>query len=111
MCGICGVYEYGRAQGGVTWELVSGMRDTMVHRGPDDAGTWVSADRRVGLGHRRLSIVDLSAAGHNPMTNETRDVWIVFNGEIYNHEKLRPALVEKGHTYRSRTDTETIVHL
>ncbi len=111
MCGICGIFEYGRATGGVTWDVVSAMRDTMVHRGPDDAGTWISADRRVGLGHRRLSIVDLSAAGHNPMTNETRDVWITFNGEIYNHEKLRPRLVERGHVYRSRTDTETIVHL
>jgi asparagine synthase (glutamine-hydrolysing) len=111
MCGICGVFEYGRAAGGVTPELVAAMRDTMVHRGPDDAGTWLSADRRVGLGHRRLSIVDLSAAGHNPMTNETRDVWITFNGEIYNHAKLREGLVERGHNYRSRTDTETIVHL
>jgi asparagine synthase (glutamine-hydrolysing) len=111
MCGICGVYEYGVSTGGVTWDVVSAMRDTMVHRGPDDAGTWISADRRVGLGHRRLSIVDLSAAGHNPMTNETRDVWITFNGEIYNHERLRARLVERGHTYRSRTDTETIVHL
>jgi asparagine synthase (glutamine-hydrolysing) len=111
MCGICGIFEFGRATGGVTWDVVSAMRDTMVHRGPDDAGTWISADRRVGLGHRRLSIVDLSAAGHNPMANETRDVWITFNGEIYNHEKLRPRLVERGHVYHSRTDTETIVHL
>jgi asparagine synthase (glutamine-hydrolysing) len=111
MCGICGIYEYGRASGGVTVDLVASMRDTMVHRGPDDAGTWMSQDRRVGLGHRRLSIVDLSAAGHNPMTNETSDVWIVFNGEIYNHEKLRTWLVERGHVYRSRTDTETLVHL
>jgi asparagine synthase (glutamine-hydrolysing) len=111
MCGICGIFEFGRATGGVTWDVVSAMRDTMVHRGPDDAGTWISADRRVGLGHRRLSIVDLSAAGHNPMANETRDVWITFNGEIYNHEKLRPRLIERGHVYHSRTDTETIVHL
>ena len=111
MCGICGIFEFGRATGGVTWDVVSAMRDTMVHRGPDDAGTWISSDRRVGLGHRRLSIVDLSAAGHNPMTNETRDVWITFNGEIYNHERLRPRLVERGHVYHSRTDTETLVHL
>lgn len=111
MCGICGVFEYGRASGTVTWELVSAMRDTMVHRGPDDAGTWISADRRVGLGHRRLSIVDLSPAGHNPMTNETGDVWITFNGEVYNHAKIRPGLIERGHVYRSQTDTETLLHL
>ena len=111
MCGICGIYEYGRSSGSVTGGLVLAMRDTMVHRGPDGAGTWVSPDRRVGLGHRRLSIVDLSAAGHNPMTNETGDVWIVFNGEIYNHARLRPRLEALGHVYRSRTDTETLIHL
>jgi asparagine synthase (glutamine-hydrolysing) len=87
------------------------MRDQMVHRGPDDAGVYVSDDRRVGLGNRRLAIVDLSPAGHGPMPNEDERVWITFNGEIYNHERLRPALIEKGHTYRSRTDTETIIHL
>lgn len=111
MCGICGIFEYGRSNGTVSWDLVTSMRDVMVHRGPDDAGTWVSDDRRVGLGHRRLSILDLSAAGHNPMTNETGDILIVFNGEVYNHEKLRPGLIERGHTYRSRTDTESLLHL
>jgi asparagine synthase (glutamine-hydrolysing) len=87
------------------------MRDTMAHRGPDDAGSFVSEDRRVGLGHRRLSIVDLSPAGHNPMPNEDERVWIVFNGEIYNHESHRASLIDRGHEYRSRSDTETIIHL
>src|SRR5262245_57920960 len=87
------------------------MRDTMTHRGPDDAGTYMSPDGRVGLGHRRLSIVDLSAAGRQPMSNEDGSVWITFNGEIYNHASLRAALERKGHTYRSRTDTETLLHL
>ena len=98
MCGICGVYEYGRAAGAVTHDLVVAMRDQMVHRGPDDAGSWVSDDRKVGLGHRRLSIVDLTPAGHQPMTNETGEIRIVFNGEIYNHEKIRPRLLERGHS-------------
>jgi len=111
MCGICGVYEYGAAEPSVTSELVDKMRDSMSHRGPDDAGTYVSADRRVGLGNRRLSIVDLSAAGHTPMPNEDQTVWITFNGEIYNHEKLRSWLIERGHRYRSQSDTETIIHL
>ena len=97
--------------GAVTHDLVAAMRDQMVHRGPDDAGAWVSDDRRVGLGHRRLSIVDLTPAGHQPMTNETGEIRIVFNGEIYNHEKIRPGLLERGHSYRSRSDTETLVHL
>jgi len=87
------------------------MRDTMVHRGPDDAGVYVSDDRRVGLGNRRLSIVDLSPAGRNPMPNEDGRVWITFNGEIYNHSTLRPGLEAAGHLYRSRADTETIIHL
>jgi asparagine synthase (glutamine-hydrolysing) len=87
------------------------MRDTMVHRGPDDAGSYISDDQRVGLGNRRLSIVDLSPAGRNPMSNEDGRIWLTFNGEIYNHAELRPALEEKGHLYRSRTDTETIIHL
>jgi len=111
MCGICGIYEYGPGQPRVDREIVTAMRDTMTHRGPDDAGVYINPDRRVGLGHRRLSIVDLSPAGHNPMSNEDGRVWITFNGEIYNHESLRAGLVERGHVYRSRTDTETIVHL
>ena len=111
MCGICGVYEYGVVQGRVDAELVVRMRDTMTHRGPDDAGVYVSEDRRIGLGNRRLAIVDLSPAGRNPMPNEDGRVWITFNGEIYNHESLRPGLEAKGHRYRSRTDTETIIHL
>src|SRR5579862_879609 len=109
MCGICGVYEYGSSAPAITAELIADMRDTMAHRGPDDAGVWLSDDRRVGLGHRRLSIVDLSSAGHNPMANEDGSVWITYNGEIYNHEKLRGPLIDKGHRYRSRSDTETII--
>lgn len=111
MCGICGIYEYGISEPGVTAATVSAMRDTMVHRGPDDCGVYISADRRVGLGHRRLSIVDLSPAGRNPMSNEDGRIWITFNGEIYNHASLRPGLIEAGHIYKSRTDTETIIHL
>jgi len=111
MCGICGVYEYGVTNPSVSDSLIARMRDTMVHRGPDDSGVYVNRDRRIGLGHRRLAIVDLSPAGRNPMPNEDLSVWITFNGEIYNHESLRPGLEQKGHVYRSRADTETIIHL
>ena len=111
MCGICGIYEYGASEPAINSDLIVRMRDTMTHRGPDDAGVYISQDRRVGFGNRRLAIVDLSPAGRNPMSNEDGRVWITFNGEIYNHESLRPALEAKGHRYRSRTDTETIVHL
>jgi len=111
MCGICGIYEYGVSQPALSDSLVVRMRDTMSHRGPDDAGVYVSGDRRVGLGNRRLAIVDLSPAGRNPMPNEDGRVWITFNGEIYNHESLRPGLEARGHRYGSRTDTETVIHL
>jgi asparagine synthase (glutamine-hydrolysing) len=84
------------------------MRDVLTHRGPDDAGLYLREG--VGLGHRRLSIVDLGG-GHQPMTNEDNTVWVAFNGEIYNHQNLRPMLLERGHRYRSSSDTETIVHL
>jgi asparagine synthase (glutamine-hydrolysing) len=111
MCGICGVFEYGAREGSVEARGLEHMSERMAHRGPDDAGTYVSKDRRLGLGFRRLSIVDLSPTGHQPMTNEDGRLWIVFNGEIYNHEEHRAHLVSKGHTYRGRSDTETILHL
>jgi asparagine synthase (glutamine-hydrolysing) len=111
MCGICGVWEYGAAQGHVERSLVERMRDEMTHRGPDDAGELIFDEGRGGFGFRRLSIIDLSAAGHQPMHGCTRGVWLVFNGEIYNHATLREGLEARGHTYASRTDSETILHL
>jgi asparagine synthase (glutamine-hydrolysing) len=84
------------------------MNRRIVHRGPDDDGFYVSGN--VGLAMRRLSIIDLQA-GHQPLSNEDGTVWVVYNGEIYNHQELRPLLEERGHRYRTRTDTETIVHL
>lgn len=110
MCGICGVMRLG-GDGAVTHDLVERMAGTMAHRGPDDAGAYVSPDCRVGMGHRRLSIVDLSAAGHGPMSNEDGTVWLSYNGEVYNHEEWRGPLERAGHRYRSRTDTETLIHL
>ncbi|HVZ40059.1 MAG TPA: asparagine synthase (glutamine-hydrolyzing) [Candidatus Kapabacteria bacterium] len=82
----------------------------MEHRGPDDSGEWRSADGSVYLGHRRLSIIDLSAAGHQPMCNEDGTIWIVYNGECYNFRELRAELEQRGHVFRSATDTETIIH-
>jgi asparagine synthase (glutamine-hydrolysing) len=112
MCGICGVWEYGAASGRVEGATVERMRDEMAHRGPDDAGAELLDDGRLGFGFRRLSIIDLSRAGHQPMQGcEGRGVWLVFNGEIYNHAELRAGLEARGHRYRSRTDSETIIHL
>jgi len=111
MCGIVGVWEYGAARGNVERALVERMRDVMTHRGPDDAGELIFDDGRGGLGFRRLSIIDLSEAGNQPMHGCTDRVWLVFNGEIYNHASLRKGLEERGHVYVSRTDSETLLHL
>lgn len=111
MCGICGVWEYGAARGNVELALVASMRDVMTHRGPDDSGELIFDKARGGFGFRRLSIIDLTAAGHQPMHGCTDHLWLVFNGEIYNHAVLRQGLEERGHTYSSHTDSETILHL
>jgi len=92
----------------VSPSLVKSMADAIVHRGPDDEGFYVSG--QVGLGFRRLSIIDLSG-GHQPLSNEDGTVWIIFNGEIYNYQSLREELIGKGHVFRTKSDTETIVHL
>ncbi len=107
MCGICGKlnFDLGAA---VDRGLVQGMLETIRHRGPDDEGVYVNPG--IGLGHRRLSIIDLNT-GHQPLSNEDGTVWIVFNGEIYNYRELRSLLLSKGHTLRTQTDTEVIVHL
>src|SRR5262245_56300555 len=107
MCGIVGVLN--RDGQPVTAEGLRVMRDRMVHRGPDDSGLHLEGN--VGLGHRRLSIVDLSTAGHQPMCNEDETIWLVFNGEIYNYLELIEELRRLGHRFRSSTDSEVIMHL
>ncbi len=108
MCGICGKLYFDSARQ-VDSSLISSMSSVLQHRGPDDHGIYVAGP--VGLGHQRLSIIDTSAAGHQPMSNEDGSVWIVFNGEIYNFAELRGELKKKGHHFASHTDTETILHL
>ncbi len=109
MCGIVGVYD--RCGKAVDPAQVAAMRDTMRHRGPDDEGLWLSEQRNVALGHRRLAIVDLTPAGRAPMGNEDGSVQVTFNGEIYNHSTLRFQLIARGHIFRSRCDTEVLVHM
>src|SRR6266436_1615213 len=106
MCGICGVLEL--RGGRLREEDLRAMSNTLLHRGPDDHGEFQVGP--IAFGFRRLSIVDL-AGGHQPMTNEDGTVWIVFNGEIYNHRELRRALEQCGHRYTTNSDTETILHL
>lgn len=107
MCGIVGVYHYGRGQA-VEAALLDRMNSLLVHRGPDDAGTHLEG--RVGLAMRRLSIIDISS-GHQPMGNEDGTVWVTCNGEIYNFRELREELEGKGHPFKTRSDTEVILHL
>jgi asparagine synthase (glutamine-hydrolysing) len=106
MCGIVGIASQSRVSDR-RWLAVG--RELMRHRGPDDAGEWWSADGRVGLGHRRLAIIDLSPAGHQPMQDASGELCIVFNGEIYNFVDLRRELAAKGHIFRSQSDTEVIL--
>jgi len=108
MCGICGVVG-ASPQYLIDPETIVRMRDTMVHRGPDDCGIY--AGDGAGLGHRRLSIIDLRPDGRQPLANEDESIRIVFNGEIYNYLELRRGLIDAGHRFRSETDTEVIVHL
>src|SRR5256885_11700879 len=107
MCGIAGaVHSHGPSP---TQDLLRRMTATLRHRGPDDEGVWI--DGPVGLGMRRLSIIDLSTRAAQPMSNEDGSLWLVFNGEIYNFQALRRELEGRGHTFRSDGDAETVLHL
>ncbi|MBF8248094.1 MAG: asparagine synthase (glutamine-hydrolyzing), partial [Bacteroidetes bacterium] len=102
--------NYGNANPTFDESLLVKMSDSIRHRGPDDSGTFISPDKKVGFGFRRLSIVDLSPTGHQPMHSPDGNITIVFNGEIYNHLVLRGEFEAKGYRYKSRSDTETIIY-
>ncbi len=102
MCGICGFVGFDDQQ------LIERMCEIMVHRGPDDHG--VFTDHGIALGMRRLSVIDLHT-GHQPIANEDQTFWIILNGEIFNYRQLREELKDKGHTFRTASDTEVVVHL
>ncbi|PYX04730.1 MAG: asparagine synthetase B, partial [Acidobacteria bacterium] len=106
MCGIAGQFNFQRREP-VERETIVRMADSIAHRGPDDEGFFIAGP--VGLGFRRLSIIDL-VGGHQPMSDAERTVWIIFNGEIYNYRELRAELQKKGHQFRTNSDTEVIVH-
>jgi asparagine synthase (glutamine-hydrolysing) len=112
MCGIAGMIDLraGVSRNSLT-QVVAAMRDSLIHRGPDDAGIWLDPNGRCALGHRRLSIIDLSEEGRQPMGNEDGSVQVTFNGEIYNYSALRERLTSEGHTLHTKTDTEVLPHL
>jgi asparagine synthase (glutamine-hydrolysing) len=106
MCGICGQFNFARSEP-VEPETIRQMAESIRHRGPDDEGYFFNGP--VGLGFRRLSIIDL-AGGHQPMSDVEETVWVIFNGEIYNFKELRAELEQRGHSFRTRSDTEVIIH-
>jgi asparagine synthase (glutamine-hydrolysing) len=110
---MCGIYGYISQKAAIDPAVLNRMGRSLKHRGPDDEGEIIldCSDVSVGLGHKRLSIIDLSPAGKQPMTNEDETLWITFNGEIYNYREIRKELEAKGHKFHSHSDTEVIVHL
>ena len=105
MCGIAGIFH--RRGGRPEPEVLDRMTDRLIHRGPDARGTYIH--NGAGLGHRRLSIIGVSD-GAQPMSNEDGQVWVSYNGEIYNYQALKAELISLGHTFKSKSDTEVIVH-
>ncbi len=110
---MCGIYGYATRNGEIDPPIIYAMGRALTHRGPDDEGVMIdnSGPIRIGLGHKRLSIIDLSSNGKQPMCNEDETVWVTLNGEIYNYRELRKDLEARGHRFRSQSDTEVIVHL
>lgn len=112
MCGIAGIVDHGAGLGRERLrDMAIAMRDTMSHRGPDDAGVWVDPSGTCALAHRRLSIIDLSSRARQPIANEDGSVHASFNGEIYNFRELRASLVARGHSFQSESDSEVLPHL
>ena len=112
MCGLAGILNLSSNSNLVSDELLTKVRDTMIHRGPDGGENWIDDDGKIGLAHRRLSIIDLTTIANQPMSNEDDSVWVVFNGEIYNHKDIRTELEAiGGHVWKTdHSDTEVIIH-
>lgn len=106
MCGISGIVGPQASQ-----HIIEAMSASLAHRGPNDSGIYLDPDKNVALGHRRLSIIDLSEAGRQPMSNQDDSIWITYNGEVYNFRSLKKLLQSKPYSYKSNTDTEVILHL
>ncbi len=106
MCGIVGIWSSGKEISGA---ILDSMAEALAHRGPDDSGSYIDERSNIGFAHRRLSIVDLSPLGHQPMSNDDGSIWITYNGEVYNFKNIRNELIQKGHRFKSNTDTEVVL--
>ena len=111
MCGLAALFAYGDTAPPIDREVLGQMGDQMRRRGPDSQGTWISEDGRVGLTHRQLSILDLSARAAQPLRSADGQLVISYNGEIYNYRALRASLEQKGYVFRTDSDTEVLLHL
>lgn len=111
MCGLAAIFSYHYASLPIDYKELIRIRDHMKERGPDSEGVWISPDNKVGLGHKRLSIIDLSNAANQPMVNKSNELVIIFNGEIYNYKELRSNLKSKGYHFHTSSDTEVLLHL
>ncbi len=110
MCRIAGICDFSKSLGSELEKITILIRDSMAHGGPDDAGIYIHHENGIALGHRRLSIIDTSALGHQPMSNREKNIWITYNGEIYNFLELRKELVGCGFEFKSKTDTEVLIY-
>jgi len=106
---MCGIVGFCSCNEKVDKAILTSMRDALTHRGPDDAGIYIDEENNVGLGHRRLSILDLSSLGHQPMSNENGSIWITYNGEVYNFKEIREELSKRGYSFKSKSDTEVVI--
>ena len=111
MCGLAAIFSYGPRGVPVNREELMRIRESMISRGPDGSGLWLSKNNRVGLAHRRLAIIDLNDSASQPMSDIGNRISLVFNGEIYNFKELRAKLEAKGYKFRTNSDTEVLLHL
>lgn len=110
MCRICGIVDFNKSLSKELEAIAISMRDVMIHGGPDDSGIYLNQNKTVALANRRLSIIDLSYSGHQPMSNKAKNIWITYNGEIYNFQELKNELVNRGYSFYSKTDTEVLIN-
>ena len=110
MCRIAGIIDFNKSLNEKLEDILISTRDSMTHGGPDDCGSYIDPDKGIALGHRRLSIIDTSNLGHQPMSNKDKTIWITYNGEIYNFHELKKDLINLGYNFTSKTDTEAIIH-
>lgn len=108
MCGIVGIWDF-RPGNKISEDLIKSMRDALTNRGPDDAGIYIDERHNLALGHRRLSVIDLSCRGHQPMPNDDESLEIIYNGEVYNYKEIRKELIIKGYKFKSNSDTEVVL--